>query len=406
MPRQHKPQYHAARSCWKFTTGGQTVYFGHEIPRGEKPQDRGVPVRAWKAMNAILEARAPKAVNAADPTVFALVELYLQWAAKEVGEGRLARANYRAHRTHLSKFWEFRGYGDRRAAELEVSDLEAFAVAASAVHSPHYVANLCRSVQACFNWGVRPVADRTPKRILSANPLKGYKPPAVPSQDRYVASGVVRAFVRWAWRRARAKSGLRSRSDRLTLLLIRFLWLTGARPGEACDLRWGDVRWDEGMVVIPPERHKTGKKTGKPREIVLTPAAGRILRAVGRLEGHHPEFVFTHRVGKGGRRREASSVEGEPWNSVALSAKVRKWRAEAAADGIPVEEKGAGRFVAYVLRHTYATDAIQSGLSYAETAELIGNTAQVTESRYTHIRRSHATKRAKMVAERRRGGSS
>lgn len=405
MPRQHKPQYHAARSCWKFTTGGKTIYFGHEIPRGDRPQDRGIPVRAWKAMNAILEARAPRPVSSVDPTVFALVELYLQWAAREVDEGRMATANYKAHRTHLSKFWEFRGYGDRRAAELEVSDLEAFAQAAAEVHSPHYVANLCRSVQACYNWAVRPVAGRTPARILPANPVKGYKPPAVPVDDRYVQGSLVRRFFRWAWSRAKRKTELRSRSDRMTLLLIRFLFLTGARPGEVCGLRWDEVRWDEGLVVIPPARHKTGKKTGKPREIVVTDAAARILRAVQRLPNHHPEYVFTHRVGKGGRRREASSLEGEPWNSVALSAKVRKWRAEAVADGIPLEEKGAGRFVAYILRHTYATDAIQSGLSYAETAELIGNTSQVTESRYTHIRRSHAAKRARHVAERRRGGT-
>lgn len=409
MPRQNKPQKHRTRNCWKFTFCKQTHYFGHDIPYNERPMKAGVPERAWDAMNEIIRRESARTVDLSDPTVYGLAQYYLQWAEGEVDHDRMAMANYRAHCTHLEKFWSFRGHGDRLARTMAIADLDLFCremreteTERKTPHSPAYIANLCRSIQAAFNWAARTVPDRVPPRLIPENPLSGHRPPPVPHQERYVDAKLARTFLRWVWGRAKGRGGVIGRFDRITVLLLQFLRMTGARPGEACVLLWTDIRWKEGVIIIPPERHKTGKKTGKSREIQITPPVARLLRAIERFPGHHPDHVFTHKLGKNARSLDAVSEHGRPWNSVTLSAKVRSWRDEVIAAGIPIEATGEKRFVNYIFRHTYATDAIQSGLTHAETAELIGNTAQVTEKRYVHVQRKHSRRRAEHVVERRR----
>jgi integrase len=410
MPRQNRPQRHEARLCWKFTFARKTVYFGRDIPTNERPQIDGIPARAWEWMNDYIRRKAAAELDPEDPTVLAIGQFYLQWAEGEVTAGRMSPANYRGHATHLAKFWGFSFTGDRKARELTTEDLRLFCRVLSEtpterqrVHSPQYIANVCKSIQAAFNWAARNIPDRTPPRLLAENPLKGYRPAPIPVQERYLATGVARRFLRWAWRRGKLQGGTFGRFDRLTVLMLQFLRLTGARPGEACVLQWPDIRWDEEVAIIPPERHKTGKRTGKPRVIHVTPPVARILRAIERLEGHHPVYVFTHKLGRGSAGRGGVSSEGEPWNSVTLASKVRTWRHEAIAAGLPIEARGEKRFVAYILRHSYATDAIQSGLTHAETAELIGNTAQVTEQRYVHPQRKHSASKARQAIKLRRG---
>ncbi len=418
MPRQNRPQWHAARRCWKFTFQKKTEYFGRDIPQDERPQIDKIPARAWEQMNEIIRRLSAKVIDSANPTVYGVAQLYLQWAEGEVGKDRMAPANYRAHCTHLEKFWSFRDYSERPAREMVTSDLAAFCRAMTETdterkkpHSPQYIANICKSVQAAFNWAAERDPDRTPPRLIAENPLKGFRPGPIPHQERYVEPAVARRFLRWAWGRARRKTREKHRGherpfqrfDRLTVLMLQFLRLTGARPGEACALQWDDIHWKDEIAVIPHERHKTGKRTGRPRIIHITPPVARLLRTIGRLEGHHPVHVFTHKLGRGGLERGAESMEGEPWNSVALSNKVATWRKTAVKEGLPLQETGEKRFVNYILRHSYATDAIQSGLTHAEAADLIGNTAQVTEQRYSHIQRKHSAARARHAIRRGRG---
>ena len=45
---------------------------------------------------------------------------------------------------------------------------------------------------------------------------------------------------------------------------IRFIALTGARKGEVVSMTWSYVDQSAGQVSIPPNKHKTGGRTGKP----------------------------------------------------------------------------------------------------------------------------------------------
>jgi integrase len=58
---------------------------------------------------------------------------------------------------------------------------------------------------------------------------------------------------------------------------IRLIALTGCRRGEAAGLRWSHVDLQHGRLVLPPTAHKTGRKTGKPRTIILPSTAQAII---------------------------------------------------------------------------------------------------------------------------------
>jgi integrase len=58
---------------------------------------------------------------------------------------------------------------------------------------------------------------------------------------------------------------------------IRLIALTGCRRGEAIGLRWRHVDLKNDRLVLSPAEHKTGRKTGKLREINLPTAAQAII---------------------------------------------------------------------------------------------------------------------------------
>ena len=58
---------------------------------------------------------------------------------------------------------------------------------------------------------------------------------------------------------------------------IRLIALTGCRRGEAAGLLWRHVDLKQGRILLPPQSHKTGRKTGKPREIMLPVEARKII---------------------------------------------------------------------------------------------------------------------------------
>ena len=50
---------------------------------------------------------------------------------------------------------------------------------------------------------------------------------------------------------------------------IRVIALTGARRGEVIGLRWAHVDLKRGLITLPPQSHKAGRRTGKARIIGL-----------------------------------------------------------------------------------------------------------------------------------------
>lgn len=139
---------------------------------------------------------------------------------------------------------------------------------------------------------------------------------------------------------------------------IRIIALTGARRGEIAGLRWSYVDLKNGVLVLPPSAHKTGKATGKPRIIGLPAAAQAIIAK--QPEGKPDDFVFLPAKGEG---------------AVSLSKPWRQIRAEA---GLP---DGIGL---HGLRHSLASSMAMNGAQAAEIMTALGHRQLSTAQRYIH----------------------
>lgn len=148
--------------------------------------------------------------------------------------------------------------------------------------------------------------------------------------------------------------------------ILRFIAYTGCRPGEACGLRWADVRFDLGACVLAS--HKTAHH-GQARTLYLTPQAENILRQLG--PGEASDYVFTSRA-------------GGPYKVNSLCESMRR--------------RG---FTTYQLRHSYAQRAVDSGVPLEVVAGLLGHADTTMTRTYAQVRSARlaeAAARIKLVS--------
>lgn len=203
---------------------------------------------------------------------------------------------------------------------------------------------------------------------------------------------------------------------------------TGARPGELCDARWGDVRWDSGVtsaghayarIVLPHDRHKTGGATGRPRVIYLTPILTRML-ARHRTSGDGPrspqDAIWTH-----GRAKHGGGVRKRYSGGPGLSQTVRELRLRLLADreaavarldrgesatpleralaAVAFERDGPNRLVNYRWRHTAISSLLMMGVDVATVAELHGTSAEMVRKHYGHLLDAHLAAAAERMLD-------
>ncbi len=125
---------------------------------------------------------------------------------------------------------------------------------------------------------------------------------------------------------------------------------TGCRPSEVARVTAADVNLELGIWVLP--RHKTGKKTGKPRVVYLTPT---MLEMTRRLMAENPEGP----IFRGPRG-------GKPFTRNGVRCRFRRLR-----EKLP-HLKGV---VAAAYRASFATDALENGVGVAQVAELLGHSS-------------------------------
>ena len=139
---------------------------------------------------------------------------------------------------------------------------------------------------------------------------------------------------------------------------LRFLWLTGCRPGEAANLTADAV--DLAHATARIRDHKTRGKTGKDRLIFLTDAAVVLLREQVRRYPRGPLFP-----GPTGKVMSPPRI-------------VRRMRWLSKKVGHPV--------VAYAFRHDFATRALVAGVPDTHVAAMLGHSDTSMVSRhYSHV---------------------
>ena len=141
---------------------------------------------------------------------------------------------------------------------------------------------------------------------------------------------------------------------------IRVIALTGARKSEVTRCRWRFVDLKAGTITLPPASHKTGRRTGKPRVIMLPAVAQQIIAR--QAEGGPDDFVFAPAKGDGGE----VDIK-RPWLKV---------RAEAR---LPA---GIGL---HGLRHSIASLMALDGAEAAQIMAALGHRQLSTAQRYIHF---------------------
>jgi hypothetical protein len=205
---------------WRTKIDGKYHYLSG-VGRYEKPLagsgKDAIPVKVWDWLRET--ERLTRAASAApvDPTVYWLAVGYLKWAESEVEAGRMVRDQWTGQRSRLKLLLDFPGVSETRATAMGVETVAAFFESLQGRYSDEYIAGIGRTICTVFRWGARPIPGRSPLRLLTTNPLDGYRfPRAAPSRG-HVDAADVRRFLRWAWARARQAPGGSMRFDRLFL---------------------------------------------------------------------------------------------------------------------------------------------------------------------------------------------
>lgn len=129
--------------------------------------------------------------------------------------------------------------------------------------------------------------------------------------------------------------------------IVTAIWQTGCRVSEAYRLEARHVDLEAGAWVFDG---KTGRATGKPRVVYMTPDVADICR----------KWMAVHPAGALFR-----SNKGKPWPRQLLSQRMRILRRRLGL-GDEVKLKG--------LRHLFVTDGLEKGIPIATVAELAGHT--------------------------------
>ncbi|MEZ5895403.1 MAG: site-specific integrase [Parvularculaceae bacterium] len=154
--------------------------------------------------------------------------------------------------------------------------------------------------------------------------------------------------------------------------IFRLIALTGSRRSEIIGLFWSEVDLQRGVITKSPKRHKTGKKTAKPRIIGLPELARNI---IARQSSDNPDgLVFppmredaAGRIYPPSRKGEAGSINvNKDWRAVREEAKL--------PEGIGL----------HGLRHSLATHMAMQGSQAAEIMAALGHRKLSTSQRYIH----------------------
>lgn len=152
-----------------------------------------------------------------------------------------------------------------------------------------------------------------------------------------------------------------------TKQILCFLWHTGCRPCEACDLTGECVDWNAGVVKL--REHKTAGK-GILRMLYLAPPALAILTAQRAKYGPTGP-VFRTKHDRAYLRTGVTATMGR------------------------ISKRLGERITAYGYRHTYATRALEKGIPDTHVAALLGHTS----TKMIHAHYSHISANARLLRE-------
>ncbi|HWY88253.1 MAG TPA: tyrosine-type recombinase/integrase [Gemmataceae bacterium] len=229
-------------------------------------------------------------------------------------------------------------YGDMLVADMRPSHLEDWIEATHSWRSSSTRKAKAVQVCACFNWAK--AGGRCGNPFSGVNyPEAPPKPPMPDDTFDQISKHANKPFER----------------------ILQFLRLTGCRLSDACGLTWEHIDWARGIIVL--DKHKSKKKTGKAKVIVLVDAAVEFLRDV---QANHYETGIVFRNNR-----------NNPWDRRILGQQLRRLKKVLGLDIKPT---------LHGIRHQAGTQAIKNGASLKFVSLMLGHASTaITEKYYVHV---------------------
>jgi integrase len=250
---------------------------------------------------------------------------------------------------------------DRLVTEIHSGDVEALHKAITKDGHSVLANRVLATLSSMFTLSMKPMAgeDKPWRTPGLGNPCKGVERNHEEGRERFFSEGEIAAIsdALNEYGAVKRNSPPHARSAIASANLIRWIMLTGCRPGEAMKAKWSEVDEQPGFW-IKPSSHTKQKKTHK---LALSPPAIEFLDRLRVDRGDGVEWIFPGQ--KPGRHLMSYS---ECWDFVRERA------------GVPADR-------AYDLRHSFASFGAAGGLSLEIIGRLLGHTKASTTQRYAHL---------------------
>jgi len=344
MGRPRKPYFRESDGWWVSRFRGEYV----KLAKGQE-QEGAARQRFHELM--ALEALGTPA-ESPNVSTAALFEAFLDWSHRHND-----LSTYKSYLAYLQAFIDLHG-------TVLVRDLKPFHVTRCLDAHPRWGQSTQRgaitAVKRALNWA-------TDEGFIAANPLKTVKKPPVKHREKILTA-------------AEQKTIAATPRDKAFQQFLFAMENTGCRPGEIAQVTAAQVDLESGTWTF--QRHKTVKKTQKPRVVYLTPALVELCRRLMARHKTGPLFL---------------NSRGKPWSRNAIRCRFRRLRKKLGLD------KGV---VAYSYRHSFATNGLEQGVPIATMAELLGHTStQMISEHYGHLdqKGAHLREAARRAAGQREG---
>ncbi len=373
MAREPKPWYRQDRQAWFVTIAGVRHNLGPE----KKP--------AYEQFHALMLAPAPKPVveQALPPPssmAFAvLADRFLDWV-----KTNRAPDTYEWYRYRLERFCQFK-------PELTVNDLKPYHVQEWVDSYPDLSQtsrrNYIRSVKRCVKWAKR-------QGRIDANPIDDMEVPGAEARELYLTKEEFRTLLTHI-------------PDAAMRTLCTVAFETGCRPQEILRVEARYFEAANERWVFPVKQSK-GKKA--PRIVYLS---GESLNICNELSSKYPlgklfrnsegkpwttaavNCAFCrlqYRTGKLAMQQSGISLDSALLTEKSLDEETRKLRLNQLTFGQRrrlanrAYAKHVPKYSLYTLRHSWATNALQSGMDALTVAILMGHRDPATLAKvYQHL---------------------
>jgi integrase len=346
--KQPKPWFRKAKNAW-YVEIENTQHFLGRHPADATPPQKSKKTRQWNPPPAILDAfhklmaeqsRPCENIPAIPLSVVQVCDQFLGHSQKHNDA-----ETYKWYKSYLDDLCNYRDQEAGILGLLPAAELRPFHVSHWLDAHPKWKTGrgcAVRAVKRAFCW-----ADS--EEILSPNPIKKVPREPVPSRGRILT-------------RKQRQEILGAVQDQPFCLFVEAMQESGCRPSEVSRVTAHDVNLELGVWQLP--KHKTRKKTNRPRVVYLTP---RLLEITRELMQKHPQGPL-FRSPRGGR----------PFTKQGICS--RFWRLRKKLPHL----KDA---IAYAYRASFTTEALQNGVGVAQVAELLGHTTtEMVMKHYSHIR--------------------